>query len=189
MKQEAPPSPAHTLHAHPAATAGARLSLSARVRATDQGWDFRYHLQGPIERLRIPPVEPGGPADGLWQHTCFEAFVAADGLAGYREFNFSPSGRWAAYRFQAERERDVLAEAGAPVVAPAVHTALEPDGLVLNARLPPAALPAGGTSWSIGLCAVVEEIDGRLSYWALKHPRERPDFHHRNGWVLHLAYP
>ena len=37
--------------------------------------------------------------------------------------------------------------------------------------------------------AVVEETDGRLSYWALTHPAERPDFHHRDGFVLVLEGP
>ena len=37
--------------------------------------------------------------------------------------------------------------------------------------------------------AVVEETDGRLSYWALTHPAERPDFHHRDGFVLPLEHP
>jgi hypothetical protein len=30
---------------------------------------------------------------------------------------------------------------------------------------------------------VLETLDGQLSYWALHHPAERPDFHHRAGLV------
>ena len=30
----------------------------------------------------------------------------------------------------------------------------------------------------IGLSAVIETTDGALSYWALAHPAEKPDFHH-----------
>ena len=37
-------------------------------------------------------------ADDLWRTTCFELFVAGEGTA-YREYNFSPSGQWAAYDF------------------------------------------------------------------------------------------
>ena len=40
--------------------------------------------------------------DELWRTTCFEAFVRTDG--GYVEYNLSPSGAWAAYRFDGYRE-------------------------------------------------------------------------------------
>ena len=30
------------------------------------------------------------PVDGLWRHTCFEAFVGIPGAEPYYEFNFSP---------------------------------------------------------------------------------------------------
>ena len=33
---------------------------------------------------------------------------------------------------------------------------------------------------------VIEDRAGQLSYWALKHPREEPDFHHADGFVLSL---
>jgi hypothetical protein len=36
----------------------------------------------------------------------------------------------------------------------------------------------------LGLTAVVEEENGRLSYWALKHPPGKPDFHSPEGFVL-----
>ena len=39
----------------------------------------------------------------------------------------------------------------------------------------------------IALSAVVEQSNGSLSYWALKHPPGRPDFHHADGYVLELA--
>jgi hypothetical protein len=38
----------------------------------------------------------------------------------------------------------------------------------------------------LALAAVLEDRDGRLSYWALEHPSERPDFHHPNSFVLEL---
>jgi hypothetical protein len=37
------------------------------------------------------------------------------------------------------------------------------------------------------LSAVVEEENGTLSYWALKHPRDKPDFHCPDGFVFELA--
>jgi hypothetical protein len=36
------------------------------------------------------------------------------------------------------------------------------------------------------LSAVVEDRARVLSYWALKHPAEKPDFHHPDGRVIAL---
>ena len=41
----------------------------------------------------------------------------------------------------------------------------------------------------IGLSAVIEDTAGSLSYWALHHPRSKPDFHHRGGFILRLTAP
>ena len=41
----------------------------------------------------------------------------------------------------------------------------------------------------LAVCAVIEEMKGQLSYWALTHPGERPDFHHPGGFVLDIPEP
>jgi hypothetical protein len=33
---------------------------------------------------------------------------------------------------------------------------------------------------------VIEETNGRLSYWALAHPPGKPDFHHSDCFALEL---
>jgi hypothetical protein len=33
---------------------------------------------------------------------------------------------------------------------------------------------------------VIESADGSISYWALRHPAGRPDFHHLDGFALLL---
>jgi hypothetical protein len=38
----------------------------------------------------------------------------------------------------------------------------------------------------LGLAAVVEDKARVLSYWALKHPAEKPDFHHSDSFVVEL---
>ncbi len=165
------------------------LSLSVEVHTQAEGLRIHYSLQGHMAALRIPVPAAPVPTDGLWQHTCFEAFVATDGEAAYREFNFSPSSQWAAYRFSAERERDAAAEARDRVLMTPPLIQLTPRSLTLTARVAASALPRSPSVLTLGLCAVIEERDGRLSYWALQHPAERPDFHHRDGRTLRLAAP
>jgi hypothetical protein len=41
-------------------------------------------------------------------------------------------------------------------------------------------------AWRIGLTAVIEELNGDKSYWALAHAPGQPDFHHAAGFVLEL---
>lgn len=142
---------------------------------------LRYRVTCPSGQLRLPPPQARGPADGLWQHTCCEAFVAEAGGA-YREFNFSPSGQWACYRFTGYRERDA---SFFPAAEPAIECSSQPVGFELEATLPAPLVPAGD-SLAIGLTAVIEYADGHKQYWALAHCAAQPDFHLRPSFTLTL---
>jgi len=145
-----------------------------------------YELVGNLGAVRIPTPMAPAAADDLWQHTCFELFAALAGEAGYREYNFSPSGQWAGYLFRDYREREV--EACLP--PPRLHLGRQRDRLKLEVLLPPGALPrppAGhSVALQIGISAVIEGVGGVRSYWALRHPAGRPDFHHRDAFALTL---
>ncbi|WP_068639398.1 DOMON-like domain-containing protein [Thauera butanivorans] len=177
-----------TTPAAPADSASPVGMLLATMYALPEGGAvFEFKLDGSrLDAIRIPLEAEPGAADELWKHTCFEAFVGVQGEAGYREFNFSPSGQWAIYDFHAPRERnmDFRADAG-----PSIRFERDGDTAWLEARVPAAALPvvAPGTDLDIGLAAVVERSDGKLEYWAVSHPAPQPDFHARNGFVLALA--
>jgi hypothetical protein len=146
------------------------------------GARFTFTLEGRIAALRVPVADAPSP-DSLWQHTCFEAFLSAPGEEGYREYNFSPAGLWAASQFQRYREIDRRLEEGAPPLA--IDSSQSDDRLTLSADLPAALLPSG-SDLRVGLSAVIEHADGHLDYWAVRHPAEKPDFHHQDGWILQL---
>ncbi len=147
---------------------------------------FRWRLQADLDRLRVPAAAAEARADGLWRHTCFEAFVAAEPNAGYYELNFAPSGEWAAYRFSAYRAGMTTLEC--PVV-PEMRWRRSGQSLELDAALAIDRLPgaAAAPALRIALAAVIEDGSGNLSYWALRHPQGKPDFHHPDGFVLVLA--
>ena len=137
-----------------------------------------------LSRLRIPEPRSPGRADGLWRHTCFEAFVMAGAGPGYREFNFSPSGEWAGYDFRGYRDGGELGSDLAPTIV--VRRTL--NRLELDAQIDGDLLPQG-RPLRLGLAAVIEDAGGVLSYWALRHPPGKPDFHHAESFALQLALP
>lgn len=141
---------------------------------------LHYRVTGRIEELRLPPPARPERADGLWQHSCFEAFVASPGDAGYDELNFAPSREWAAYRLTGYRRGMSQAQ----TAAPRIETRADGQHFELIAELEldqPSDLP-----WRAGLSAVIEEASGRKSYWALAHPPGQPDFHHKDCFALEL---
>ena len=118
--------------------------------------------------------------DNLWLHTCFEAFLARPGEAEYWELNASPKGDWNLYRFNAYRTGG-LAEPKA--LAPGVTFSRDRLGCrcTIEIELHPwwrhAEIP------EFGLTMVVEDGSNNLSYWALSHPGNQPDFHDRRGFL------
>ena len=122
-----------------------------------------YVVRGALNELRLPG-RAAAPTrtDGLWQHTCFEAFVGTEGNSAYREFNFAPSADWAAYLFSDERVRDVAAETAASLAPPRIVTSRSRGAVfTLGAEVPAGWLPdAAERSWSLGLSAVIESADG-----------------------------
>jgi hypothetical protein len=160
---------------HPASPApAAALALEAYARlAADGALEVCFVLAGALDDVRVPVATAPLQTDGLWRHTCCEVFVGHPGGPDYLEFNFSPSGAWAAYAFSAYRTP-------APVPslpAPRIEVTRAPGRLELAARVDPLAWAILGDPalLEVGLTAVVEATDGQLRYHALHHPIERPD--------------
>lgn len=138
-----------------------------------------FGVGAPADRFVIPEAEPCR-ADDLWQTTCFEAFLRPDGEGTYREWNFAPSGQWAAYDFSGYREKRTDAEVAQP---PYIRMEDNFTWWALGATI---AVDAD-TKWQLGLSAILEEKDGAKSYWALAHPRgDKPDFHDPVCFSAHL---
>lgn len=103
----------------------------------------------------------------LWRTTCFELFVAGEG-SGYREYNLSPSGAWAAYEFESHRRGMRDAEARVEI-----ESSSDNKSLFLIAKIEAEfPLPA-----HVGLSAIIEETDGIIRYWATAFAPGEPDFH------------
>jgi hypothetical protein len=174
------------LASHPVTSGEFVGGIEVRVsRREDDLFTFAYALKGDLARIRLPSHALAHRVDRLWEHTCFEAFVRAKGQAGYYEFNFSPSGEWAAHAFRNYRE-------GGPIdddqLNPKIAVQKEAETLELHAviRLDRLSKIQPGSILQLGLSAVIEDINERLSYWALKHPPGKPDFHHPDNFALEI---
>ena len=159
----------HPLQSHPAnlPPPGLRVEVS-RLPAEDPARPLRlrFELRGELDAVRLPePLDGGAPrrTDGLWRHTCFEAFVAAPAGPGstaasaasvdtadsvpYVEFNLAPSGAWAIYRFDGYRAGMRPEPA---VVEPRIVARRQPGALVVDVALawpsPLPGLPATATA-------------------------------------------
>ena len=153
------------------------------VRNRENYLHFRWRIKG-TTRVIVPEPAGAGREDGLWQTTCFELFLREPGSENYLEFNFSPSGRWAAYGFDGYRTGLAERPMGQPPIAQ-VHrhaAVLTLDAQIRSVMLPP-------RPWDIGLSAVVEEEGGVKSYWALAHAPGKPDFHHPDCFAAQVAAP
>ena len=174
------------LQRHPDSNGGDAFRVAVEIGRPEPALlALRYRVTGPLRNLRLPPAAPPARTDELWRQTCFEAFVMDPG-GGYLELNFAPSSQWAAYRFDGYRAGMA---ALAAVAAPRIATAAEGDQLEVRV-----AADLGGVdgfdrapSWRLGVSVVLEDSDGRISYWALAHAPGKPDFHHPDGFAFDLA--
>jgi hypothetical protein len=162
-------------------------AIEARVlKRPSDSLVFQYVLHADMAGVRVPKTQTPGRADGLWKHTCFEAFVSAAGIAGYYELNFSPSRQWALYSFDGYRKGMSPVEVTSP---PRIASNARDDRLELEAEvsLLDLGLARRRFGLKLALTAVVEDGSGTLSYWALKHAPGKPDFHRPEGFVLELT--
>ena len=168
------------------ASAGIVRRIDVEISWTPEGaLRLRYFVDCDVSRVALPPPAAPRPVDGLWRHTCFEAFIAGETSTAYCEFNFSPSTEWAVYGFTSYREGMAQLE---HALAPQVAVSITDDRIALEAIVPRETLLAlpGDSMLRLGLAAVIERADGGHSYWALTHPGDRPDFHDPAGFVLQI---
>lgn len=145
---------------------------------------INYALRGPLSKLMVPSPS-GMPArrKGLWEKTCLEFFLAAKNSDGYWEFNLSPTGDWNVYGFASYRQgmREEPAFASLPF-----RVRSGPDTLGLSLELGLDKVIPADEALEVAVSAVIESMDGTMTYWALRHPGPRPDFHRRDSFIIKL---
>ena len=176
-----------TLSLHPDSRSSAVTRIDVEATRPRAGHlVLRYVVTGAIGDLRLPKPTAPVRTDELWRHTCFEAFVRPPMGDVYYELNFAPSTQWAAYAFSSYRNGMRAAD---DIGAPFIEVQPGADIYMLQASLDlerVSGLPREGR-WRLGISTVIEEKNGALSYWALRHPPGRADFHHSDCFAVELA--
>ena len=154
---------------HQTCDLGPIKAVTAQIHGTSDGCNAEFKLEGDLSRIKIPQNTHPAREDDLWKTTCFEIFWQPIRGTYYREFNLSPSSRWAAYDFDDFRKgmRD------APVGAISLACSRNDNELILKASIA-CDLPDPA---QVALNAVVEDNAGKIQYWALAFPPGKPEFH------------
>ena len=174
------------LQCHPDTLCSAVASLTTVITwLPGKFLNLVYTVKGAIDRLRLPPFQSLRRGDSLWRRTCFEAFIGAKNDAEYYELNFSPSGEWAAYSFRDYRDGSTYTSDG---FEPKIVAERGEDIFELRAAIELDRFQGlDCVQLCVGVSTVLETVDGALSYWALRHPPGKPDFHHAESFALELT--
>jgi hypothetical protein len=160
------------------------LAITGSVGRQGDILSLQYRVSGDIGELVYSlPEGPGRRRHGLWQRSCFEAFLGSRGSARYWEVNLAPGGDWNVYAFSNYRE-GMVEETAIGSLPSAFHVGEDEIWLDLQLDLRP--LFRQGQLVEAGISAVMEHRDGAKSHWALSHQGSVADFHHRSGFQLTL---
>jgi len=170
------------LQCHPLSEKGFVDRITVHVdRAEDGALHIKYVLHGFIDEIHFPKAAQPERTDGLWKDTCFELFCGRADDGSYVEFNFAPSGQWAAYAFTGYREGMTdLACAPPQINCTAGEGMFE---MTVTMGLPESLRTVDVMA---GISAVIADKHGRTAYWALAHPPGKADFHHKDCFALQL---
>jgi hypothetical protein len=140
----------------------------------------RFALRSGAASLRWPIMAlPPARRDGLWQSTCLEVFIAAQGHSAYWEVNLAPNGDWNVYALSGYREnlRPVVEISSLPYLLRRSDTELQMEFQLDLSRWISPTQPL-----EVSLTAVLDHPGYGLSYWAWQHSGEQPDFHRRDSF-------
>jgi hypothetical protein len=160
------------------------LEVIGTIARRDPFLLIHYTLLGDVDRVVLAPSSKA-PArkDNLWQQTCLELFLGIKNSPSYWELNLSPAGHWNIYRFDHYRQgrTEELAYAALPFT-----TEVESDAFSLSLKLDLDEIIPVGRVLEVGISAVTQLKDGKITYWALTHTTTQADFHQRGSFTIKL---
>lgn len=151
-------------------------SISCNIEAINEpaAMNISFQINGDLDQIRWPDHVQTN--DALWEHTCFEYFIAAVDDEHYFEFNQAPSGAWTSYRFSRYRTDRSIDE---NIVADKFLMSLDEKTCDVELEV---AFPQA-SEFQLGLSVILEDMNAQLHYFSLSHPLDKPDFHAREHYT------
>jgi hypothetical protein len=156
------------------------LAITGTMNYHSGQLSISYEITGDLSKLLIPP-----PVDipvrqlALWEATCLEFFLAPVVQPNYWEFNLAPSGNWQVFKLDSYRQglRDEEVLESLPFAVEVDDLALKLKVSIDLTKIISAQIPL-----EISVTAVIQDIDGDFSYWAIDHAGTSADFHLRDSF-------
>lgn len=152
------------------------------LEGTDTGL-LEFRITGPLDQLIFPdPTLVESRRDELWKGTCLEAFFAVETIpeSSYLEINCAPNGDWNMYEFSGYRQGMKTSENSKLRL---IHRESTSTEVLFRLRIESPLL--GQMKWA-SLTTILQLQDGSFTYWALKHPGAKPDFHNKDAFIAPL---
>lgn len=160
------------------------VELTGELSCHSKHLSIYYRLRDP-QRVVAIPRGSSLPArqDNLWTTTCLECFFGPISSEMYWEVNLSPAGHWNIYRF--DDYRSGMREESA-IQSLSFEVCQLEDGLSLQLELDLSFFGVAEDGVEVAIAVVLESNQHQLSYWALTHPGQEPDFHRRDSFLLKI---
>ncbi|MBI4826056.1 MAG: DOMON-like domain-containing protein [Nitrospirae bacterium] len=160
------------------------IEITGSIERSYNKLAISYSLTGDISKLNIPtPANIPERRNSIWKETSFELFLCPMNSNNYWEFNISPAGHWNIYRFSSYREG--MQEEPAFTSLP-FKVSIHPGDLLLSLELDLDKINLADQKLNAGMSAVIKHRDSMMTYRALAHTGERPDFHNRECFIIEL---
>lgn len=160
------------------------FSLEAEIQAQGAELVLEFSLKDPEGLFDVPKTAATWTAgevarrDGLWQATCFEAFLQPFGSSHYYEFNFALMPAWNGYEFTGYREPQPP-----KATADFVLKSMNWDASRKHLRVV-VENKSNARKFNAGLTAILQEKSGAKHYYAISHKGSKPDFHLAESFIL-----
>ncbi|NOT77866.1 MAG: hypothetical protein HOP07_02545 [Bacteriovoracaceae bacterium] len=153
------------------------IMINCELTNTNETLFISYKMTGDLASINLGDGSSlHGRVIGLWNKTCFELFLK-NKKDQYFEFNFSPTFEWNAFYF--EKKGDPLTEYAAQdkIVINVLHSL---ENFTLIAEIDKRHMPKDffTSEISVGITSVIKDKKDSMSYWALSHADQKPNFHH-----------
>ena len=159
-----------------------QINITGTISRQANQLNLRYQLRGDLSTVIIPKSNSSPTRQyDLWDRTCFEFFLRLKDTSKYWEFNLAPTGDWNVFRFPIYRQ-DIAEEMSFKDLP---FKVMQNEYLRLNINIDLDRIIDREQNLDVAITTVVEQ-DRQLSYWALVHPAQEPDFHHQDSFLIEL---